>query len=103
MIFFQPLSMSDAEEFCAQLAHIIQELDMSDWVGIDLEIMWNILPQSVLRGLSNGEATYYLTLMSSAANLTRNGSTNLTPLVSNALLISSVYTAPVLSGVRSGV
>ena len=55
---------------------------MTDWVGIDLELMWNLLPQSVLRGLSNGEATYYLTLMSSAANLTRLGTNNLTSLVS---------------------
>ena len=84
-MIFQPLSLSDAEEFCAQLAHIIQELKMSDWVGIDLELMWNLLPQSVLRGLSNGEATYYLTLMSSAANLIRIGPNNFTQLVSKYL------------------
>ena len=73
--------MSDTDEFCGQLAHIILELEMSDWVGIDLELMWNILPQSVLRGLSNGEATYYLTLMSSAVNLIKSGPINLMPLV----------------------
>ena len=73
--------MSDTDEFCGQLAHIILELEMSDWVGIDLELMWNLLPQSVLRGLSNGEATYYLTLMSSAVNLIKSGPINLMPLV----------------------
>ena len=78
---FQPLSLSDTDEFCGQLAHIILELEMSDWVGIDLELMWNLLPQSVLRGLSNGEATYYLTLMSSAVNLIKSGPINLMPLV----------------------
>ena len=77
--------MSDTDEFCGQLAHIILELEMSDWVGIDLELMWNILPQSVLRGLSNGEATYYLTLMSSAVNLIKSGPINLMPLVRNIL------------------
>ena len=82
---FQPLSLSDTDEFCGQLAHIILELEMSDWVGIDLELMWNILPQSVLRGLSNGEATYYLTLMSSAVNLIKSGPINLMPLVRNIL------------------
>ena len=75
--------MSDTDEFCGQLAHIILELEMSDWVEIDLELMWNILPQSVLRGLSNGEATYYLTLMSSAVNLIKSGPINLMPLVRN--------------------
>ena len=59
---------------------------MTDWVGIDLELMWNLLPQSVLRGLSNGEATYYLTLMSSAANLTRLGTNNINSLVSKKLI-----------------
>ena len=88
---FQPFSSSDAEEFCAQLAHIIQELNMTDWVGIDLELMWNLLPQSVLRGLSNGEATYYLTLMSSAANLTRLGTNNINSLVSMKQRTNYIY------------
>jgi len=92
VIINSPLSLSDAEEFCAQLAHIIQELKMSDWVGIDLELMWNLLPQSVLRGLSNGEATYYLTLMSSAANLIRIGPNNFTQLDTSASLKSSSST-----------
>ena len=79
--------MSDTDEFCGQLAHIILELEMSDWVGIDLELMWNLLPKSVLRGLSNGEATYYLTLMSSAVNLIKSGPINLMPLVRIIFLI----------------
>ena len=67
--------MSDlnAEKFCLLLAHIIKEQEMSDWIEVDLELLWNLLPQSVLRGLSNGEATYYLTLVSSAANINTKG------------------------------
>ena len=67
--------MSDlnAEKFCLLLAHVIKEQEMSDWIEIDLELLWNLLPQSVLRGLSNGEATYYLTLVSSAANINTKG------------------------------
>ena len=66
--------MSDlnAEKFCWLLAHLLSELEMTDWIEVDLELLWNLLPQSVLRGLSNGEATYYLTLVSSAANINRN-------------------------------
>ena len=63
----------NAEKFCCLLAKILKEQEMSDWIEVDLELMWNLLPQSVLRGLSNGEATYYLTLVSSAANMTKLG------------------------------
>lgn len=71
--------MSDlnAENFCWLLAHILKELQMNDWIEVDLELLWNLLPQSVLKGLSNGEATYYLTLVSSAANINRQNSGSL--------------------------
>ena len=65
----EKMSDLNAEKFCLLLAHIIKEQEMSDWIEVDLELLWNLLPQSVLRGLSNGEATYYLTLVSSAANI----------------------------------
>jgi len=67
------LSDLNAEKFCFLLAQLLQDLQMTEWIEIDLELLWNLLPQSVLRGLSNGEATYYLTLVSSAANINRSG------------------------------
>ena len=69
----EKMSDLNAEKFCLLLAHIIKEQEMSDWIEVDLELLWNLLPQSVLRGLSNGEATYYLTLVSSAANINTKG------------------------------
>merc|ERR1712088_460583 len=88
----EKMSDLNAEKFCLLLAHVIKEQEMSDWIEIDLELMWNLLPQSVLRGLSNGEATYYLTLMSSAANLIRIGPNNFTQLDTSASLKSSSST-----------
>ena len=57
-----------AEKFCLLLASLIKDLD---GLEVDLELMWNLLPASVLR--ANGEATYYLTLMSSAMNINKTG------------------------------
>jgi hypothetical protein len=59
----------NADKFCDLLAFVLRKLELFEWVEVDVELMWNLLPQSVLRGTSNGEATYYLTLMSSAVNL----------------------------------
>ena len=92
--------MSDlnAEKFCLLLAQIIKEQEMSEWIEVDLELLWNLLPQSVLRGLSNGEATYYLTLVSSAANINTKGYRQSTSsqtvsiaTTSNQILVSQIY------------
>ena len=57
-----------AEKFCLLLASLIKDFE---WLEVDLELMWNLLPASVLR--ATGEATYYLTLMSSAMNINKTG------------------------------
>merc|ERR1719510_2593552 len=69
----EELSDLNAEKFCGLLSKIMTAQGISEWIEIDLELMWNLLPQSVLRGLANGEATYYLTLVSSAANINTKG------------------------------
>ena len=64
----EKMSDLNADKFCGLLAQLIKEEDMKGWIEIDLELLWSLLPQSVLHGLSNGEATYYLTLVSSAVH-----------------------------------
>ena len=64
---------TQAEKFCNLLASLIKDFQ---WLEVDLELMWSLLPTSVLK--SNGEATYYLTLISSAINTYKTGKTDTT-------------------------
>ncbi len=81
----------DAEKFCGLLACLIHEVTLplstlstksnesapktkltSSCLEVDLELMWALLPRSVLKGVANGEATFNLTLMSSAIHLLKD-------------------------------
>ena len=66
------------EKFCLLLASLIKDFQ---WLEVDLELLWSLLPTSVLR--ANGETTYHLTLVSSAININKTGKNPITDTTSS--------------------